>query len=350
MRARIAEQSLLFYRNKPDTGASVAVGASRLCTALHLPASALAEFGRLLGRSSSRRKTVVYDEPDMRPVTAAECADRDGCSIENFCGSDGVETNRKRFFGILLFVRGSMKVPLHYVLLCILLFIGGEKLSAQLALDTARGEVGERVQVPFVFSAPVEHLVVRGQVQLSNPTVFYPEGFWSAQSGSNLFSRMTRLTDSTYTFELEMSGASAGVVCYLSGEALAGSDSICTIRLSALEANGEPWPDTTGVVVVTSIGTPLPYARFARLEQNYPNPVARGLATTWAYRIDKQSAIRFVLYDMDGKTLEDFDLGERGKGIHVFSFTPPVSMATGLYWARLVTNSGEFAQPFVVVP
>jgi hypothetical protein len=243
-----------------------------------------------------------------------------------------------------------MNVALRRVLLLVFLFLVTGKLSAQLVLDTARGMVGERVQVPFALSAPVESLVLRGELKLSNPTVFYPETFLAVKPGMSLLSRITRLTDSTYTFELTLHSAPAGVICYLGGEALAGSDSICSVQLSALEANGERWPDTTGIIIVTSIGTPLPYSRFARLEPNYPNPAHRGLATTWAYRIDKQSVVRLVLYDTVGRTLEDFDLGERSKGIHVFAFTPPVSMATGLYWARLITNSGEFAQPFVVVP
>lgn len=243
-----------------------------------------------------------------------------------------------------------MKIPIRCVLLFVFLFVVGENLFAQVALDTARGDIGERVRVPFILSAPVGHLVLRGHLQLSNPTVFYPEGFLVAGAHTALTSRILRLTDSTFTFELEMSGSPAGVVCYLSGEALAGSDSVCMVQLSAMEANGEAWPDTAGLIIVNSIGTPLPYARFARLEQNYPNPAICGLPTTWAYRIDKQSSVRLVLYDIGGRTLEDFDLGERDKGIHIFSFTPPVGTATGVYWARLITNSGEFIQPFIVVP
>lgn len=222
--------------------------------------------------------------------------------------------------------------------------------NAQLIVGAGQGNVGERVRIPVSLMRSADSLVVQARVVLGNPTVLYPEGIVATGNGRLLSARVQRLSDSVHTVEFVLVGATTGVVCYLVGEALAGSASTCRLTLRNIEVNGEQWETTEAVVTVQSVGTPLPYVRFARLEQNYPNPAQRGQSTTWAYNIDKGSVVQLVLYTLTGKEIEHFQLGYQELGIRRFSYIVPHEMATGVYFARLITNSGNSFQPFVVVP
>lgn len=242
--------------------------------------------------------------------------------------------------------RGSMRI----VCVCLVfLWIVGSA-HAQLVVGQGSGTVGQRVRIPISLEHSVDTLAVHCTIVLSNPTVLYPEQVVVANSDTLLSSRVQRLSDSIHTAEFVLVGATTGVVCYLVGEVLAGSASTCLVTLRDIEANGERWESTEALVTVQSVGTPLPYVRFAQLEQNYPNPARRGQSTTWAYNIDKGSVVQLVLYNLTGKAIEHFQWGYQELGIYRFSYTIPTDMATGLYFARLITSSGNSSQPFVVVP
>ena len=237
-----------------------------------------------------------------------------------------------------------------YLILCVCVIAGCVPATARVELVDSRGVVGAQVHVPIVFRGPGGEATVKGLLKLGNPTVFYPGQFVEMQAGGLLSSRLMRLTDSTWSFELHARYEPGDTVCALLGEALAGSDSLCTLALQNMEADSGHWPQTTATVSVTSVGTPLPYVRFARIEQNYPNPAVRGQTTTGVYRIDKASDVRIILYDTGGRTVDILELGFQRPGVYRVPYQPPAVMATGVYWARLVTSSGFSFQPFVVVP
>ncbi len=235
-------------------------------------------------------------------------------------------------------------------ILLLLLFCCTCSAAAQVELVEAHGLVGEQVRMPIVLRGTGGEVVVRGVLALGNPTVFYPERFVEVRTGALLSSHLSRLTDSTWSVELRLRYQPGDTVCSLVGEALAGSASQCSLVLQDIEADAMPWPDAAGVVSVTSIGTPLPYVRFARLEPNFPNPAVRGQTTTWVYRIDKASDVRIVLYNLGGRTVDVLSFGVQKPGVYRVPYRVSGQMATGLYWAQLVTASGLSSQPFVVVP
>jgi hypothetical protein len=102
--------------------------------------------------------------------------------------------------------------------------------------------------------------------------------------------------------------------------------------------------DQRGRIVTTSVGTPIPYVRFATLERNYPNPIRSGSRTTWAYRIDKPSRVIFHFYNIAAAETFVQDLGLQPGGIHLFSFTPTIETASGMYIVRMETNTGDAYQ------
>jgi hypothetical protein len=233
----------------------------------------------------------------------------------------------------------------------LLLLAAFTSLSAQVILsDTARGLVGGELRLPFRHhldsdstGTPVAVRLV-GSILLSNPTVFYPERILAPAGDSVTGFTLVAIRDSIYTFSLDLlhGGTSSGdTLFYLEGEALAGSDSLCILRFSDVQLQGSPASITDGTIITRSIGPPLPYVRFAILEQNYPNPVHVGGSTTWAYRIDKVSDIRFIFFNVLGQVIFEDPLGEQPLGPHIYTYTPEVTTPAGVYFVRLVTNSGS---------
>ncbi|HVZ37822.1 MAG TPA: T9SS type A sorting domain-containing protein [Candidatus Kapabacteria bacterium] len=234
-----------------------------------------------------------------------------------------------------------------FCLALLLLFAIAGRARAQFAIDTAFGLVGKQVRV--VVHAPTlprPGLVsVAATMQLSNPTVFFPIRFIAPAGDSIVNVEMKQVKDSIYQIGLTIDRGAAGTagdtLVSLEGEALAGSDSVCVITLRNVTVGSDSFPAGTGVVITRSIGPPLPYVRFAILEQNYPNPVPYNGSTTWAYRIDKRSDISFHFFDLLGKEIYVAELGDQQIGPHTYIYTPPLTLPSGAYLVRLVTNSGS---------
>lgn len=222
--------------------------------------------------------------------------------------------------------------------------------AAQIVADTARGLVGKEVRLSLRTASAldeVDSLTLRGSFLLGNATVFYPERFIGTGNTIVDRSELTRLSDSTYEFLIALrpangAGLAAGdTLCMLAGEALAGYDSVCVITFTGVRANDGPASEARGVVITRSIGTPLPYIRYATLEPGYPNPAKRYQTVSWAFRIDKASPVRFSIYNLAGEMISDRDLGELAPGIYLEHFTIGFDVATGVYVIGLNTNSGD---------
>ncbi len=239
----------------------------------------------------------------------------------------------------------------------LLLTLASGSVRAQISVSDVHGIVGEEVRLPVRYLGTIDSLepvTIAGSFLLGNPTVFFPERFTAAGSDSVVASELRRLTDSTYTFSVTILPRSAGrpgldTIFHLAGEALAGFDSVTTVSFRDLRVDDVSAPPALGTITTTSIGTPLPYVRYATLEKNYPNPVIRGSSTTWTYRIDKQSLVRFIIYNPAGEEVIVMEEGVKPAGVHLITLVPGYDVAMGVYWARLNTNTGDAFQPMHVI-
>ena len=243
-----------------------------------------------------------------------------------------------------------MSLRLFHILL--LVAIAPATMLSQIVVDSARGLVGKEVALAMRASGALDsmaRLSIRGSFHLSNATVFYPERFIAGGLTRVDDYSLTRLTDSTYDFTVDISieGSAIGegdTLCLLAGEALVGYDSVCVVTFSPLRANDAPVDAAAGVVVTRSIGTPLPYVRYATLEPGYPNPAQRYQTVTWGFRIDKASEVSFAIYNLAGELLSNHDMGLLGPGIYTKTFNIGFDVATGVYLVTLHTNSGDASQ------
>lgn len=245
--------------------------------------------------------------------------------------------------------------PMPTILL-LLLVILPSIAAAQLSIDPARGLVGQegRITIRLAGLRGGETSTVTGQLKLGNATVFYPERFVAPAGDSVIGFSLRAITDSLYDFSFTIENRndprpSGDTLVILTGEALAGSDSVCTVTLQNVLRNGTTVGSASSRIVTASIGPPLPYIRFATLEQNYPNPIRKGQSTTFGFRIDKPSEVRFIIYTDLGQELEVIQLGLIGIGPHTFIYTPGLTQPSGVYWARMITNTGSAEKPFHIV-
>lgn len=245
------------------------------------------------------------------------------------------------------FYRYSILLPM----LLMVVFMQGwaQKLVLQ---DTARGSVGDEMSVTLTLRDTGSAIVLQGKLFLSNPTVFYPLRFKEDSLLRIDKQQLVRHTDSTYSFAINISPLEQGrteLVLKLWGEALAGSDSLCFLSFDSVYVGDSLLRPLRTTILTNSIGTRLPYVRFATLEAGYPNPTAPGLNTTWAYRIDKASTISFISYDVLGREIRRDVIENQSLGVHLYQFVPDLDFPVGVYTLRMKTNSGEALQRFVVV-
>jgi hypothetical protein len=232
--------------------------------------------------------------------------------------------------------------------------------ESPLLLRAPRGVVGERASISLHARAGAidfsGDVFVQGRIFLSNPTVFYPEN-WIQPANVRILTRsLTRLNDSVWTFGLSLSCLNAAAACdtlaFLRGELLAPSDSVTDVRLFDMvltDAQGaRRIAPTSATLTVESIGAPLPIVRIPRLEQNAPNPVPRGSAAVWAYRIDEESDVSFVIYCPLGREIDRIERPKQPRGAHVESWTPTTLVSGGVYFVRFRSGGGEIVQKFIV--
>lgn len=243
-----------------------------------------------------------------------------------------------------------MKDIFRIILLCLGIVSCVETGVAQIGVDSAVGLVGKEVQLPLTFRGVVplnadQEFTVRGEFKMSNPTVFFPQVFRPLGAVTVLENRLERSTDSTWSFTLTLRTTAEVLpgdsLCVLAGEALAGADSVTSLFFHDMFIGEEAIPDITGVILTRSIGSRIPYVRFATLDPGRPNPTAPGITVQWGFRIDKSSEVIFKIYDMLGQEIEVQELGELDQGVYVNTFTPDFTFPSGMFFVRLITNSGE---------
>ena len=252
-----------------------------------------------------------------------------------------------------------MRIVAAAVIGAALLLLGGSSnLHSQIRVDSAYGLVGKTLSLKFYHNQSSsfeagEVIELAGHFKLTRPTVFFPQIFISGSGLRVIDSTLTRSTDSTWSFSLTLQAereiTEGDTLFCLSGEALAGSDSAADLLFTNLILSGEAIPNLTGTVVTRSIGPVRPYVRFALLDPGRPNPTTTGVTVTWGFRIDKRSEVIFKIYDVLGQEVMVEDLGILDQGVYINTFTPGITIPSGMFIVRLITNSGEATQVMHVV-
>lgn len=208
--------------------------------------------------------------------------------------------------------------------------------------DTTRGEVGGTLCFRKMLPPPEGTCQVTFLVQLSNPTVWYPR----AATLNSATAELRRRSDTVWQVSATIAPADQ-VELELCGTVLAGSDSVCVVTLDSLEVCSSVLGRLQQVLIVRSVGPPLPYIRFARLDGPYPSPVARRGSFAVIVRLDARSQVTMYLYDVIGRLhLQREWTFERG--VHRQEIQLPESCVPGVYTLVAETASGVESTTFVI--
>lgn len=197
--------------------------------------------------------------------------------------------------------------------------------------------VGERGQIIISDIAQDSAMYT---VKLSNSSVFYIDSI----SIGGIPQEFQRITEDSISWQ----GNGLGMLM-IHGLALAGSDSMTMSTITG-RLQDSIVIDTSILIRISSVNTPLPYVRFSVLSDNIPNPVMRGEVTTWSYALDKPGKISIAIITLDGRIIEEFSMMQ-DRGIHVFEFIPNAyTYHPGVYGMRLITEQGIFHRLWNVSP
>ncbi len=212
---------------------------------------------------------------------------------------------------------------------------------AHAVTDTSRGLVGSTLCFRRSLTQS-DSCEFRCAIRLSNPTVWYPQSARVVQAAASL----RRISDTLW--RLEASQATVGSVdVELCGIVLAGSDSVCIVRLEADSLCKSAPELLEEVLIVTSVGPPLPYLRFARLEGPFPMPIVRDEPFAVAIVLDAPTRATLQLFDVLGRIVTEWAF-EREHGVHRLTLTLPAEVSPGLYLLRLGSGSGAAVVPVIV--
>jgi flagellar hook assembly protein FlgD len=84
-----------------------------------------------------------------------------------------------------------------------------------------------------------------------------------------------------------------------------------------------------------------------KLRPNYPNPFRR--TTTIEYSLPSAQDVRLVVYDVLGRRVETIVDGRQEAGFHTLQWDGGRSLASGMYFARLVAGSTTKTERLVII-
>lgn len=208
--------------------------------------------------------------------------------------------------------------------------------------DTTRGRVGEQLCFLRTFSIRDSICSLTALLHLSNPTVWYPQHIRIGTDSAELI----RINDSLWRVEGRRIH-SGTVEIEFCGIVLAGSDSLCRVVLdSAGGCTIEP-STLAQLLIVYSIGPPLPYLRFARLEGPYPLPVVRDEPFAVHIGVDVRSRVSLRLHDILGRRVFEWS-DELERGTHYIELRLPPGTTPGVYVMAMESSSGSERRCVVV--
>lgn len=219
-------------------------------------------------------------------------------------------------------------------------------------IDTAYGNVGDNTGINIsVNEINSDEINISVRFTIENPTVFYPETAIISNSNNSVDISILKHDRFNYSFEISdfKMYESREFSIVIDGILLAGNDSICRVNFHDCILNDSIFIIPNGVVKSDNGFIPLPYIRYSKIYQNYPNPVFSGNKTIFKYNVDKETYVELIMSDNNGKVINRWDFDSVEKGEHEFEFIPGLELSAGSYTMSLNTITGQTNIKFIVI-
>ncbi len=210
-----------------------------------------------------------------------------------------------------------------------------------------KGNVGDTIcnNIAIESDSNIDNsILLECNFELSNPLVFYPQVLIGNSNFEISRSELTRENDSIYSLLIEIKPnniENKKINIGLCGELLAGNDSICIVSFYNVKLNNSKIGDFDIKINSNNIGSKFPYLRFAKIQQNAPNPVYAGNITKWAYTVDIAQDINFLVYDLLGRIIFQEKKRIDSPGTHFYYLMIDKLTYAGVYYFKL---NGEYSK------
>lgn len=173
--------------------------------------------------------------------------------------------------------------------------------------DTVFAKVGDKCQIEINFDELRGDCRFRGTIYLANPSMFYPEEFVIINGNFASYS-FARMNDSIYSFDISFIIKDDPKI-YLSGEALAGNDTISGIKFINLWINDDPANNSTTFLSTHFSSSNILYFTRDRILNVLPNPLINDEPLRINFEIGTTRNVKFLFYNQAGiliyKTVEN---------------------------------------------
>lgn len=196
-----------------------------------------------------------------------------------------------------------------------------------------------------------DSIIISGSIELSEPTLFYPESVSISNGNWSHKLEFSRPNDSIIYFDVTITEApkSNNYNISLCGEVLAGADTICILDYSSLKLNNKIGNQKSDSILVNNRISPLPYIRIAWVEDIYPNPVNSNSVLNLVYVLDQPANIRIWFINSYGQRFHALTKYSTFTGTLTEPLNIPLDFPTGCWYILIETDIGRDFKKFIVI-
>jgi hypothetical protein len=177
----------------------------------------------------------------------------------------------------------------------------------------------------------------------SNPTVFYID---SIKINDEILMNFERNYWEINCFSENLNFKNISLTLY--GTGLSGNDSLTELNFENIFFSENQAENLTISVKSKNNDVVQNYAKFAKITSIYPNPVISENKIKIDYLIDKNSNVKFKLFNDLGKLIDEIEIQNVEKNKQTFELIIDKNLPNGAYFILLETNSGKYVKSFCV--
>lgn len=219
----------------------------------------------------------------------------------------------------------------------------------EIFLGDTSGRVGDNAELDFEITGVRAGDILNCKIEMSNPTVFYPDSIVGITSGLQFASDLTRRDDLIYQLQIVfLNIPESGCKMKIVGELLAGNDSVSVISLRDIRVGAYDVGDVSGTVISKNTFA-SGYIRIIELDRGKPNPVSRYGTVSWDFYIEREMTATVSIYNIAGRLIERNETSYPEQGRYSYSFTPGPTVSQGTYIICIESDFGYDYRSFTVI-
>ncbi|MBX3042663.1 MAG: hypothetical protein KIT33_01065 [Candidatus Kapabacteria bacterium] len=185
-------------------------------------------------------------------------------------------------------------------------------------------------------------------INFSNPTLVRILNAKIIYNNSEIEAELSKVNYYDYNLEVNIP-PSDSIAIILNSEVLAGNDSIFDISLTNISINDSQYNPQSASYFVKTLNNELPYLRFTKITNVYPNPFSGNGLLNIEYYNDIIGEVEFHLFDYLSRTEKIKTVQNNTPGFQSVSLEINPYILSGLYYLEVRTKfRGNFV-PIIII-